>query len=222
MKDLTTSLYVIVLTIIVIIAVFAIIKYSKNKKTEKIKQLASAKGWEYTSIREPLSWGFRLATHRWGFESIAQSISAASDEKSSNIVHVTRWFGKNNPNEEGFVLLVGPRPKNNLSGDLNQSLIQMAVSIYLGEHVNEIREISVAMSKLCDQYLVLSNNDQLTTDLLSPPMQRALMQWLGNVLPLIKVLNNEISIKIKDVQLEKPEEIESIIFMGETLLSGFR
>ena len=222
MEDLTTSLYVIVITSIVIITLFAIIKYSKSKKAEKIIQLAAAKGWEYTLIREPLSWGYRLDTQRWGFESIAQSISAASDEKSSNIVHATRWFGKNRTKEERFVLLIGPRPKNNLSGDLNQSLIQMAVSMHLGEHVSEIREISVASSKLFDQYLVLSNNDRLTTDLLSPPMQRALMQWPGNVLPLIKVLNNEISIEIKDVKLEKPEEIESIIFMGETLLSGFR
>ena len=222
MEDITTSLYIIVFTIIVIITIFAITKYSKSKKTEKIKKLATTKGWEYTPIREPLSWGFRLATHRWDLESVAQSNSATSDEKSSNIVHATRWFGKNSTNEEGFVLFIGPRPKNNLSGDLTQSLIQMAVSIYLGEHVSGIREISVKSSKLSDQYLILSNNDQLTTDLLSTPMQRALMQWPGKVLPLIKVLNNEISIEIKDVKVEKPEEIESIIFMGETLLSGFR
>ena len=48
------------------------------------------------------------------------------------------------------------------------------------------------------------------------------MQWPEKVLPMIKVLNNEISIEIKDVQMERPEEIESIIFMGEILLSGLR
>jgi hypothetical protein len=125
MEDLTTSLYVIVVTIIIIITIFAITKYSKRKKTEKIKQLATAKGWEYTSIREPLSWGYRLETHRWRLESVAQSISAASDEKSSNIIHATRWFGKNSTNESGFVIFIGPRPKNNLSGDLRQSHMKM-------------------------------------------------------------------------------------------------
>ena len=160
MEDLTTSLYVIIGTIIVIIAIFAITKYSKNKKTERIKQLAELKGWKYTSIREPISWGFRLETHRWRLKSVAQSISAASDEKTSNIAHTTRWSGNNSPAEPGFILIIGSRPKSNLSVALNQTLMHTAVTSFLGEQASEVREISITTSKLSDQYLVLSNNEK--------------------------------------------------------------
>ncbi len=222
MEDLTTSLYVIIGTIIVIIAIFAITKYSKNKKTERIKQLAELKGWKYISIREPLSWGYHLETNQWRLESVARSVSAASDEKTSNIAHTTRWSGKNSPAESGFILIIGPRPKTNLSAALNQTLIRTAVTSFLEEQASEVREISITSSKLSDQYLVLSNNEKLTMELLSPPLQRALMQWPGKVLPMVKVLKNETTIEIKDMQLEKPDEIESIIFMGEILLSVLR
>ncbi|MHB8135479.1 MAG: hypothetical protein ACYDH1_14810 [Anaerolineaceae bacterium] len=211
MQDLFTSFFVILITILMITAIFAFIKLNQDKKEKLIRNLVDSRGWKYQKIHQGSANGYSLQFHNWSLEVITSS------EGIPNANGHSLWWAANTHPEKG-ILLIGPKPAKNNLGNVNGLLMQKAATLFLGEMAEGLKEVSIGSNIFDQKYMLLSNSDSTAKELITTTLERELIEWPVKLLPIIKVLPERISIEIPGYHIQRPEEIEAIIHIGEILL----
>jgi len=215
MQDLFTSFFVILSTLLMIAVIFTLIKINQYKKEKMIRNLAETRGWKYQKIRQGSGNGHNLQSHNWTLEIISSS------DDSPNANGQGLWWTANTSLGKDL-LLIGPRPVNNNLGTLKDLLIQQAATLFLGERAKGLKEVLIGSNVFDQKYIVLSNSDLAAKDFISTTLIREMIEWPIKMLPIIKVLPERISIEIPSYHIQRSEEIEAIIHIGEILLQNLR
>ena len=215
MQDLFTSFFVILSTVLIIAVIFTLAKINQNKKEKMIRNIADSRGWKYQKIHQGSGNGYSLKSHDWTLEVIPSS------DESHNANGQSLWWAANTrPGKD--ILLIGPQPAKNNLGTLNGLLIQQAATLFLGERAEAVKEVYIGSIAFDQKYRVLSNSDSAAKDLITTTLERELIEWPIKILPIIKVLPERISIEIPGYHIQRSEEIEAIIHLGEILLVNLR
>lgn len=207
MDDLPVSLAVVVLTGIVVAAILFFTNRAGKEKATAIQEMASSHGWQYTPITERLAWGTKLAGKNWELVARSESIGQSSDSGSSNIQSKTIWSGIwIKPLD--VKLLIGP---GNSSNTINNLFIPTE---YAG-----LRQVNPGISELASNYIFLGSDENSFGFLRISTIPRQLLEWPDKQRPLIKISPTGVEIVINGFRYEKPEELERIIRLGESITS---
>ncbi len=206
MDDLTSSLIVVGVTGVVVAAIFFFTHQAKARNQNAIREMALQRGWTYTNISERLAWGTKLSAKNWVLVARSESIGQVDDSGSSNIQSDTR-FSADWDTSPGYTLLVGPR----LSGG--------SPGLFLPPEYAGLREINPNPPGLSTDYICLAD-ERLDTEVLPrSSILRQLSDWPDKNRPLIMMKPSGLEITIKGHRMDKPEDLERLIRLGESILS---
>jgi len=206
MDDLTSSLIVVGVTGVVVAAIFFFTHQAKARNQSAIREMALQHGWTYTNISEKLAWGTRLSTKKWELGARSESVGQVGDSGSSNIQSDTRFTADwETPLE--YTLLIGPR----LSGG--------SPGLFLPPEFAGLREINPNPPGLSADYLILADERLDLQVLTRSSILRQLSDWPDKNRPLIIMKPSGLEITVKGHRMDKPEELERLIRLGESILS---
>lgn len=220
MGDILVSLVVIAVTAVVVVLIFVLVARARSQKMAKLSQMAAERGWKFTPIKERLSGGFQFRSDRWTYSALSESIGIESDSGSSNIRLTTRWVA-NQPNPLSGFTMIGPRQNVSAAGTLGEMLLQKAFATFLGEDAaryGSIKEFTGDYDHLFARWMFWTNDPVEVKKILQPELVRYMEKWAGKKLPVIKLSSDGIRIEFAGEKLEKPEEIASVIGLGEVFL----
>lgn len=222
MTELTVSILVIVFTGVLVGVILLLVARRKKQKEELIRKLAGDQGWKYEKIANTRESGYVLTGEGWRFESTAISSAQSSSSGSSEVSYNNRWFSDGCNSNAGLVM-IGPRlPSANL-GALGEMILQKALARMLGSDAQEaagLHEIEVQRTALRERYAIWAVNDQAAVSWLSFEVENALLNWKLQEKPVIKVSSQGIEIRLREGRLEKPEDIQAVVQLGEAFLGS--
>jgi hypothetical protein len=218
MEDLIASIPVLIATLFIIIAIFWFTNRNKKQREQKIIQLSLEHGWMYEPIKEPLAWGYRLKGKEWTLESVSRSVGQSSDSGSSNISQTTQWHCGTAISPDRKVIIGERLSPGSISGS-GAMLMQQALQIAFGSEAAGLSEVKVGHSALQERYLFLSRNEEDVKTLLTPNLVQLLANWQGKK-PVIKLARDGIQVEIQGKRVENPEEILSVVHLGDVLLDA--
>jgi hypothetical protein len=213
MDDITLNLIVIAVFALAGGGIFLIVRRKQAEGEQKIIQMALERGWKYESLREPLAWGLRLASPRWTLEALSRSSGRETGPGSSDISMSTIWRA----NTPGSTLLIGERSSQANLGSFGAMLQQQALQLALGADADGLQEIQAGSEAFRKVYMLWAQNP--SEILLPASLESALLNWKG-VKPLIKRTSEGLTIELRGVRLQKMDEINVLIQLGEALLAA--
>lgn len=220
MNDLFVSLIVIVVTGLMIGLIFLAVSRARMKKSGQVQQLALEKGWKYEAIKERLRSGYRLSAPGWVFETITASSGGPSAAGSSNVSSETHWISQQVHLPERM-LLIGEQVGHPALGALGENLLQQAVQLLLGDEGADaagLREIPAGSDLFQRRYMVWANDPADVERVLTPRLERVLLNWPGQPLPVIRFSSRGLRLDILHKRVEDLKELDAIITLGELLM----
>ncbi|MHC1785249.1 MAG: hypothetical protein AB9891_21305 [Anaerolineaceae bacterium] len=217
MEDLIASLPVIAGTIIAVAVIFWLTNLSKKQSQQKIIDLASKNRWVYETIQGRLEWGYRLKDKEWVFEAVSRSSEQSLDSGSSNVGHATSWHSPITPSPDRLVY-IGERPPGS-NTEFGARMIQQAFMLFLGSQAAGMSEVAEGTSALRERYMLMARETRDVKYLLTPNLEHLLVNFQGKA-PVIKLDGEGIHLVVEGKRVEKPDEIVSIIRLGEGLLDA--
>ena len=220
MSDLIGGLIVVIVTGIFIGVIFLLVS-SRRKKAEKVlEELVSKHGWRYDKVSERLKAGYRIYGSRWKLEGLRVSSESSSDTGSSNIRDYTLWQSADVTFSQG-ILMIGPKqPEINLGG-ISDVLKQTMLKLMVGDEADGaegIQESLIGRMALRERYMVWTNQEEVARGVLTPEVENALIRYSGKVPPVVKINARGLEVKLISQRLQKPEEIEGLVAIGEAFL----
>jgi len=220
MSDLIGGLIVVIVTGIFIGVIFLLVS-SRRKKAEKVlEELVSKHGWRYDKVSERLKAGYRIYGSRWKLEGLRVSSESSSDTGSSNIRDYTLWQSADVTFSQG-ILMIGPKqPEINLGG-ISDVLKQTMLKLMVGDEADGaegIQESLIGRMALRERYMVWTNQEEAARGVLTPEVENALIRYPGKVPPVVKINARGLEVKLISQRLQKPEEIEGLVAIGEAFL----
>lgn len=216
MSEIHQNILVIVVVAVIVGAIFLLIHQQQARSEQELRELASANGWEYQALREPLAWGVRITAPTWTIEALSRSHGAEAGPGSSNIAMITTWHS----DLAGSTLLIGPRPSDAANlGPMGSLLLQKAMELTLGAEAAGVREVAAGSEALRRDYSIWASDGAKTEELLTADVEAALLAWRGEK-PFVKRTSGGLSIELRGVRLKKRGEILALASLGETLLAG--
>jgi hypothetical protein len=218
MSDIVVSIIVVLVTGVVVAGIFWFTNKAKSKNEEALQHMAESHGWNYKKISERLAWGAQISGNNWELTAESRSIGQASDSGSSNIQQVTRWRSELKA-PAVHTIWIGPRLSRNFAapGSLNSS--DLGLFGNAATPVTDLQEIDSGIAELKEKYVIMGDPGMDASSLRTSPIPRILLDWPEKSRPLVKVSSHLIEITIIGFHMEKPEEIEKFVLLGETLIS---
>ncbi len=206
MDDLTSNLMVIGVTAVVVAAIFIVSHRAKENSRQAIQEMAVRHGWTYTNITGRLSWGTRLSGKNWELVTLSEHVGQPGDAGSSNVQSSTTWTGAWTTPPD-FTLIIGPRLSSNIS------------AMYLPPEYAGLKELDPGMKGLSYGYVLLGDAGTDLDFLRVSTIPGQLTDWPEKNRPLIKITRQSLEISINGYHMEKPEEMEKLILLGDTLIA---
>jgi hypothetical protein len=217
MDDITLNLIVLAAFALIGGVIFLLVQRKQANSEQKIVQMAAEHGWKYESIREPLTWGLRLKSPRWTLAAISHSSGKEVAPGSSEVAMSTIWQA----DAHGSTLLIGERKSQINLGAVGEILSRQVLQLALGENAVGLVEIQAGSEAFRQKYMLWAKDTVGTEQLLTPAIESSLLAWKGEK-PLIKRSSEGITIELRGVRLQKPNEINTIVQLGEALLAEWK
>jgi hypothetical protein len=217
MDDITLNLIVIAVFALIGGLIFFLVRRKQAENEQKIVQMAAEHGWTYESIREPLTWGLCLKSPHWILEALSRSSGKETGPGSSDVTMSTTWH----TDAPGSTLLIGERKTQANLGSLGEMLAQQVSQLALGADAAGLSEIQVGSEAFRQKYMLWAQEAAEAGHLLSPAIESALLAWEGEK-PLIKRTSAGLTIELHGVRLQKADEINVLVQLGEALLAAWK
>jgi hypothetical protein len=227
MDDIVVSLIIVVITAAGIIALFVYLGQKKKHKQQALEQAAKENGWLLERVEKPLLSGYRVSGRmmegNWTLEALAKASSNESGPGSSEVSKTTEWVTTDLTNEKGaFVFGPAMGPVSRMSNSaLGSTIIQMALRIMIGkdaEWVNKLSQVDIPHSILGKKFLAFTDNEKDITQLITPAVEKAVINLPGKMEPIIIWNQSGLAIKVINQNYENPEVWKALIEFGKTLL----
>ncbi len=212
MDDITFNLLVLAAFLLIGGIIFFLVRRKQAGNEQKIMQMAAERGWKYESVREPLTWGMRLASPHWTLESISRSSGRETSPGSSDISMLTTWHA----DAPGSTLFLGVRSSTANLGSVGDMLIRQVLHLALGEEAADLKEVPVGSQDFRSRYMLWAQNPVDAQQLITPSVMSALLAWKGQPL-LIKRTSEGLTIEMRGVHLKTAADIQSLVQLGEML-----
>ena len=220
MSDLFGGLIVVIVTGILVGVIFVLVSTRRNKAEKVMEELVTKHGWRYEKVNERLKAGYRIFGSRWKLEGLRLSSESSSDTGSSNIRDYTLWQSMDVTFSPG-ILMIGPKqPEINLGG-ISDVLKQTMLKLMVGDEADGaegIQESLIGRMALRERYMVWTNQEEVARGVLTPEIENALIRYPGKVPPVVKINARGLEVKLISQRLQKPEEIEGLVAIGEAFL----
>lgn len=217
MDDIGASLVVILITTLVIVGIFWFTNKSKKGNEAALSKMAEQHGWKYEPIAERLAWGAHFTGKNWELITESRSIGQPGDSGSSNIDQVTRWWSDLSTPAR-FPLWIGPRLSDSQSPSVSFAIPLAEIFGIKNQPPGDLKEIDLGISEISKKYVIMADPQMDPVELRMSPISRMLMEWTGVNRPLIVVSSRTVEITIHGSRLEKPQEIEQLVRLGEAIL----
>jgi hypothetical protein len=191
---------------------FLLIRKKQTQEKQKLLDFTNKYGWQLEFIKERLVKGIRISSNEWALESIKRSSDQEAGPGSSEIEQTTTWSA----NQPGTTLLIGKKYSKTNLPSIN-SIIKQIIQKAIGDDANGLSEVKIGTTTFQDQFMVWAKDVYEAEEILTPDIQSDLLSWNKGT-PLIKRTQQGISIELKDVYLNKPEEILKLVKLGKKLL----
>jgi hypothetical protein len=216
MDDITLNLIVLTVFAVLGLGIFLFVRRKQAEKEQKVIQMAAQYGWDYESIHEPLAWGLRLKSADWSLEAVSRSDGRETSPSSTDIQMSTVWRAA----QPGSTLLIGGRTSQANLGSLGESITRQVLHSALGADASGLKEIQFGSTVFRQKYMLWAQDSIEAERLVTPAVQTILLDWKGTPPPLIKRVSGLLSIEIKGKRINNPEEIFSILNLGNLIVEG--
>lgn len=215
MNEIILNLIVLAALLCLVAAVFWWSRRRKALQEQALRRMAAERGWTYSSIREPLAWGFRLSAPAWSLEAVSRSAAEEAGPGSSNIAETTCWQAACT----GGPLLIGPRlsPAQGFN-EVSRLLAQQMIAREMGEAAWGLQEIEAGSDALRQRYSMWARTPDALGVLFSPAVESALIHWKGKP-PVIRREEGILKIEINGERYMHTEQINALVRLGEALLA---
>ena len=218
MDDIVVSLIIVMVTGVVVVGIFILTGRAKKRQLQHIETLAGQNGWQIEPIKERLRSGYQLTGFNWVLESLTYVSGHSEEPQQSNVSQKTIF------RSESFYLpsrnlLIGPKPAQVGIGHLGTMLQEKLSQAVLGESARDIAAAQVGSVDFLERYMILANDPQDAIELLTPRVEQTLLA-LAAKKPVVKLTQQGLEIKLDQVYLTLPEDVENFIHFGEALIKG--
>jgi hypothetical protein len=104
---------------------------------------------------------------------------------------------------------------------LGSTIIQMALRIMIGkdaEWVNNLSQVDISHTTLGKKFLAFTDKENNITQLITPAVEKAVINLQGNIEPIIIWNESGLVIKVLNQDYEDPEVWKALIELGKILL----
>lgn len=214
MNDITLTLLVMMAAGLLVVIVFALVHRSRSEQEQRLAEMAKERGWKVEVVREPLLYGFRISKKNWRIDLLSQSDGNPKPKSSSNVTASTVWHAPG----AGSTILIGPRTSQIKLGGLGEGLLRQVLQMALGSEAEGLAEVQEGSESFRKNFMIWAREPEDVRRLISPFLESTLMKW-KKYYPLLKRTQAGLTIEIRNAQLKKPEEIETLVKLGDLLLS---
>jgi hypothetical protein len=214
MDDITLSLLVILAAGLLVIIIFVLVRRNRSEQEKKLAQMALERGWRLELVKERLAYGQRIHHHDWVIELLTESSGNPEAEGSSNVTASTVWKAP----VTGSTVLVGPRTTQISLGGLGETITRQLLQMALGEEAVGLEEVKAGSEDFQKRYMIWAKDREVVVRLINPFFESTLLNW-AKYAPMIKRTAQGLSIELRNFQLKKPEEIDTLAKLGEFLLA---
>lgn len=216
MDDITLSLLVILAVGLLVVLIFVLTRRNRAAQEKALEQMALERGWKLEVVREPLVYGQRIRYKDWMIELLTKSSgrSATSTASSSNVTSTTTWRAPG----RGKTLLIGPRSTQINLGGLGEALLRQVLQMALGSEADGLVEVKAGSEAFRKDFMIYARDEEDVRRLISPFLESTLMNW-KKLSPTIKRTSQGLSIELPRNRLQKQEDIEILVKLGDLLLA---
>lgn len=214
MNDNTLSIIVILATGLLVIFIFVLVRGNRKKQEQQLAQMALERGWKLELVREPLMYGQRIRHKDWQLDLLNQSSGGPEATGSSNVTASTVWHAPGS----GSTILIGPRTSQINLGGLGEVLLRQVLQMALGTEAEGLVEVKEGSQPFQKNFMIYARDPEDVRRLLSPFLESTFTNW-KNYSPTLKRTAAGLNIELRNIRLKKPEDIETLIKLGDLLLS---
>ncbi len=213
MNEITLNLIVLAVLLVGGGVIFLFVRRRQAQAEKELIVLAEQNGWQFESVRQPLTWGIRISASGWILEALSVSSGRENDSGSSNISMSTIWQA----DSPGNTLLIGGRTSQADLGGFGDMLVRQTLSMALGADTDGLTEIHVGSQAFQQRFMVWAKDVMDAERVITPKVESFLMNWKG-ISPLIKRTSAELRIELRGVHLKKADDILRLADLGIALL----
>lgn len=220
MSDLLSGMLVIAGTGIVLGVLFWYLHKKKQAMETGIQVLAAQQGWVYEKIDDRLSTGYRLTKPGWVFEAVKTSTGSNNNSGSSEFSEYSRWWTDQVRFSPG-ILLIGPKQPEIDLGGIGDMVKQAALRLMIGKEADDalgVEEVLIGRISLREYYSIYTNQEENAKNILTMEVEDALLRYPNKLKPVVKVNPSGLELKLHAQMLQKTEEINAFIAIGEAFL----
>jgi len=234
MDDLTLGIVVSVGTAVFIGAILLLNRRLQSRRMAALQTTATARGWEYTPIREGRTSGYRITGRTqgsaWTLESTFTASSADSESSTSTGHRRTCWQSAGAALADGLILIgprtaAGPIPDPQALGGLAGRVVQKALELMLGEDVAllpGLQEVPLGSGALRERYMIWAHDERAARRLLTFDVERALTDWPAKLPLAVKIDSHGLQITLQNTQLLDPTALEQLVGLGVLLVAAWQ
>jgi hypothetical protein len=214
MNDITLSLLVIIAVGLLVVIIFVLVRRNRAENEKRLAQMAVERGWTLEVVREPLMYGQRIRYKQWIIELMTKSSGQPVAPGSSNVVSSSIWRAQGS----GGTILIGPRSAQINLGGLGEALIRQVLNQALGSEAEGMVEVQAGTENFRKNFMIWAKDPEDARKIISPFLETALLGW-KNASPLIKRTTEGLQIELRNTRLQKAEDIENLVKLGDFLLA---
>lgn len=230
MSDITANLIVLAVIGSLIGLLFLYLRMRKKKKQTLLLDFAREKGWQAQVISEPLTSGLRISGSRpkgnWTLESVARSSGTDAGPGSSNVILLTNWWS-NSIEKSNISIVLGPRFSSQVGTSFlarGNPLRDATLRLLLGDSaswISTLEAVDAAAFGLGDHFLMLTDRPEEVGTFLKSNLVEALNKFPRSIQPVIIFGNCRLEMRLNNVRLQEPSELESFINLGSALIENW-
>jgi hypothetical protein len=214
MNDITLNLIVILVVGLLVILIFVLVRRNRSEQEKRLAQMALERGWTLEVVRERLVYGQHLHHKQWTMELLNTSTGTSAAPGSSTVVSSTVWRAA----QTGSTILIGRRTSQVNLGGLGDSLIRQVLQMALGSGADGLVEVSAGTENFRKHFMIWAKDPETAKKLVTPFFESAMLKW-KNASPMVKRTTEGLNIELRDTRLKKVEDIDTLVKLGELLLS---
>ena len=214
MNDITLSLLVVLAVGLLVILIFVLVRRNRDEQEKLLKQMALERGWRLEVVRERLKSGYRIIHKEWQLDLLTQSSGGPEAEGSSNITASTIWHAPGS----GNTILIGPKMAQINLGGLGDALMHQVLQAALGSEAEGLVEVKEGSAPFQKDFMIWAKDPEDVRSLISPYLESTLINW-KKYSPMIKRTREGLSIGLHNIRLKKPQDIDTLVKLGDVLLS---
>ncbi len=214
MNDITLTLLVILATGLLVVIIFVLVRRYRSAQEQRLAQMALERGWILDVVRERLMYGQRIRHKDWQIDLLTQSGGGPEAAGSSNVTASTVWHAPGS----GSTILIGPRTSQFNLGGLGETLLRQVLQMALGPEAEGLVEVQEGSEPFRKNFMIWARDPEDVRRLFSPFLESTFMNWY-KYSPTLKRTAAGLNIELRNIRLKKPEDIETLVKLGDLLLS---